>query len=704
MTDWRTPRPGHFLRWKEVVWTIKVNVNGFLHLEDCDTGETRRLRLADYQAGCFEGTVEMLEHPAMGLPDDRRALAEVSFAALPESMRTQVLRMRRYVEAYEDPEEFYRIHLPSLPPELRKAPSRMSAAKVTPFLGLVASTFTAGERVKVARDAPAGEVPPGFTTFAKWVRMWNRYRDWTLMAPRYDRRGSDERTIITGPLKRIVDRAIREVWLTRARNTKLAVCDSVEHRIGTYNTGHPDAPIAVSRRQLYRYIDETTNRHDTVKAREGSVRAGKLFDPVHQGPQARYVMETVEVDHTQAKMEVTDDDTGKSLGRPWITAALDRRSRMVVGLHIHFEGSTLNAVMQCLKNVVMPKTFTTKLVPDLDYTYACCGIPSKFFFDRGRDFDNEHVHGVGLGLDVRMMYAPGAHPEYKGGIERFMGTMHGQVAYPVKGAMRRIKDRRDEEPGAPRSSATMAFSDFCARVWHWVTMVYAKVFHKGLQDVPLDVWNESFLLRPPRPPLSKATMERLLMRTVRCEPTRQGVRHNGLLWNGEVVKRIRSHPGYRKGDGILVRIDDSDLGVAYATDPVTGRFELLEPVLRRYMSGTTMHQHEMTVRRLAKKEKGTHSELSLLQAKKRHIDEARETHLSESTTSKVRARLARDMNIGGAAPAGDGLGSLDPRSPTMAEAAVDVSPAIAPVGREVEPEPEPHLTPKRRSGPARRVV
>lgn len=648
MSDWRTPTAGNYMRWKGVVWTITLNLNGTLHLENFETGESAKLKLTDFHQGCYDEKIEMLEHPRLDLPDERRALAEVPFSALTPLSAAQVERMRRYIEAFQDPDAFYDEHKPDLPRERRHRPDRMSKAKVVPLLLDVASTFKPADK------------QPGFTTFAGWMRMWCRYRDWKLMAPLYHLRGSSDRTVIVGPMKRIVDRAIKKVWMNRSQHTKEAVCEEVELVVKRYNERNPQKPIGVSRRQIYRYMADEIDQYEEAVARKGKVWADKRFKPQSRGPGADRIMQVVEVDHTQAKLEVTDDETGEILGRPWITVALCRRSRMVVGLHIHFEGQTVNAVMQCLRNAMMPKGFLKPLVPELDYDYPCCGVPESYFFDRGRDFDSDHVREVGLNFDIVIKHAPGDNPQLKGSIERLIGTMHGQTALVVKGAMPRVKDRESDR--RPRKSeAVMTFSDFCARVWHWLTMVYAKEFHEGLGDVPLHVWNESYAVRAPRPPLSKEKTDKFLMRAVRCEPTAQGVRYLGLIWNGDVIKRIRSRPGHRRGQEILVRIDDNDLGRAFVMDPVTGELEPLDPVLDRYMPGTTMHQHELVMRKVNQKREGSHSERSLMEAKRRLREEALESLKAATTKSKTRARLARLLNVGGTAPAGDELGSLDPR-------------------------------------------
>ena len=698
MRDWRAAISGNHLRWKGAVWTISTNLNGKLHLENFETGETTRLKLTDYIQGCSDGKVEMVESPRADLPDERQALAQLPFSALPPSSAAQVERMRRYIEAFMDPDAFYDQFSPSVEEDERHRPNRMSKAKVDPLLVDVASSFR-----------PHADDKPGFTTFASWMRMWKRYRDWKLMAPLYHLRGSSDRSVIVGPMKRIVDQAIADVWMRKGTSTKEAVCEAVENAVARHNDRTPEASIGVSRRQVYRYMTDEIDRYEEAVARKGKPWADKRFKPKFRGPGADRILQVVEVDHTQAKIEVVDDETGKCLGRPWITVALCRRSRMVVGLHVHFEGPSLNAVMQCLKNVMLPKAFLKKLVPELDYEFSCCGTPESFFFDRGRDFDSDHVREVGLNFDIVIKYAPGDNPELKGSIERLIGTLHAQTSLVMKGAMPRVKDREPDH--SRKSEAVMPFSDFVERVWHWLTMVYAKDFHEGLGDSPLSVWNESASVRLPRPPPSKDKVDAYLMRAVRCEPTVQGVRSSGLIWNGDVIKRIRSHPGHRRGGQILVRIDDNDIGRAFATDPVTGSLEPLLPVLDRYMPGTTMHQHELVMRRVKQKQTGAHSERSLMEAKRKMREEAIESLNATATKSRTRARLARMMNIGGAAPAGDDMGALDPKSPAMEAAAPPTARATfreksrtgnVELGRARIPErlPEPQ---QRRSGQARRL-
>jgi transposase InsO family protein len=658
MHEFRRPEVGNYMRWKGAVWVIRQNRLNTLLIQEHPDGETHKLAVRAWEQGCYDEKIVMIVSPTAELPQEKADLAKVSFSGLPLSMQKAVQRRRAYIEAFLYPVAFYE-KWPNLEITERHIPRTRSRAKVVPLLRHVAQSMTPHDKV------------PGFTSFNGWLRDWQQYQDWTLMAPRFDRRGPDQRTVIVGKVKKVVEAAINKVFLTKNALPKLDVCEEVADKLKEWNKKRPESEhLSVSQRQIYRYIDDEVDIYDAAVARKGKAAADKLFKPVRQGPGSFHVMDIVEVDHTQAKTEVTHDETGESLGRPWVSAALDRCSRMVVGIHIHFEGQTTYASMQTLKNVAMPKGFLKKLVPEIDYEYPCCGNPVAYFFDRGADFISDQMISVGLNCDIRLDYAPGENPEYKGKIERFFRTLHESTALNLKGATPRI--RSDGDHRAERSQATVTYSDFLERTWRFLTMDYAKDHHEGIGCSPLERWNERAALRMPRPPLSAAKLNQFLMLGILCRPGRKGVQWEGLRWRGDILKKIYTHPSFRTGKKAVILIDEADVSNAFVTDPFTGTLHPLEPYLEDYMLGTSLFLHRLVAKNLAKKAAGTHSEPALLATKAKLRNEALKSMSMKSTTSKTRARLARVLGMGSIAPAGDDLGSLDPRGSTPKQRAAKV--------------------------------
>jgi putative transposase len=92
-----------------------------------------------------------------------------------------------------------------------------------------------------------------------------------------------------------------------------------------------------------------------MRCRLGDEAADRHFARIGEGPKVSNFLEVVEVDHTRADVEVLDDETGAKLGRPWKTIALDRATRIPVGIYVHFDGPCLTAVMRVLHDVMQTK-------------------------------------------------------------------------------------------------------------------------------------------------------------------------------------------------------------------------------------------------------------------------------------------------------------------------------------------------------------
>jgi len=100
-------------------------------------------------------------------------------------------------------------------------------------------------------------------------------------------------------------------------------------------------------------------------------------------------------------------------------------------------------------------------------------------------------------------------------------------------------------------------------------------------------------------------------------------------------------------------------------NPFTGREERLDPVLKDYMPGLTLHQHEVSVRNHGKVVKGTISEKGLVVQKTRLREEAHATLSRQRAGQRSNANAAKSAGIGLLAPVGDELNGIkqDPGLP-----------------------------------------
>jgi putative transposase len=403
-----------------------------------------------------------------------------------------------------------------------------------------------------------------------------------------------------------------------------------------------------------------------------------LFRQVGKAPEIKNILERVEVDHTFIVLRVKDDQTGVVLGYPWLTAALDKASRMPLAAHLNFENQSLGANLQCLRQVMSPKGFLSQLVPNLDYDFPS-GKPESFYFDRGADYNNDSIRHVGQSLYIAIDIEPVAVPEYKGAIERFWRTLKEDVIYGLVGA--KLPGQRKVSGVDEDGEAWITYSELARRIWEWISMVYAKTYHRGINDIPLRLWQEQASRKLPRAIPKKADLNILLTRVVKCPVSVRGVTYGGLTWTdgpAGPLNRIMRHPAYRDGMEVEVRVDEYDVSKAWVINPFSLKDEELKPLLPEYMRGLSFFAHDRILKNTPKPKLGTLDQRRLVASKKRLRDE--ETALFEKAARATRAgkgngqvgaQVAKFAGIGQQAPAGDSLGGVLPA--VQENAPVDVA-------------------------------
>ncbi len=673
-----TPRKGAFMRWKDATWRVTVVRGGLINLQDIETDENGAISVREWNAACFEGRAEMVEAPGAELDERVRAVLSMPIASMPESMRSKVDRAALFFEAWREPDRFFREHMPHLPEAERVIPRCLSRTAVERFLDLVASVH--------------GIPRPGFSTFCKWLdKARQAGGDIRAMVPRHDLQGPHRR-YMNPRVEQWLCEAIDGVWLTNRKNKKNRVHDELAATVAEWNAAYPDRCVQCpSVGHVARYIREEVDRMVVARRRGSKEEADRAFRQTGRGIRTSFVMERVEVDHTLVQLNVRHDTTGVLLGYPWVTAALDHHSRMPLAAHLNFGSQSLGANLQCLKQVMTPKTFLPELVPELDYEFPA-GVPHAFYFDRGSDYDNASMRRVGQSLDIVIEYEPAGCPEYKGAIERWWRTLKEDVVYGLPGA--KLPGSRDVAGVDANGEAYIAYSEFVRRMWLWMSMVYAKSHHRGIGDVPLRRWQESADRTLPRALRRKDDLAVLLTRVERCPVSTRGVTYNGLTWVGEPLKAIMRNPAFRDGMKVEVRIDEHDVSKAWVINPYSLRDEPLESVLPNYTRGLSMHAHDRIVTSMPKAVAGTLGERSLLKGKQALREQANAlmTGAARRKGGKFSSAAAKFAGIGQSAPAGDDLGDV------LAAGFDDEIPDLPPIDELDEPAPpEPPRPPRRRA-------
>jgi putative transposase len=111
-----------------------------------------------------------------------------------------------------------------------------------------------------------------------------------------------------------------------------------------------------------------------VLGRRLSRREQQAESEVQSGPRPTRILERVEIDHTTLDLFVVDETDGLPVGRPHITACIDKYSGLVPGWHIGFNQGGYESIMLCLQHAILPKPDYRELCTAQNTTTRCMGF------------------------------------------------------------------------------------------------------------------------------------------------------------------------------------------------------------------------------------------------------------------------------------------------------------------------------------------
>jgi putative transposase len=190
------------------------------------------------------------------------------------------------------------------------------------------------------------------------------------------------------------------------------------------------------------------------------------------------LLERWEIDHTPIDSLIICEKTLLPLGRPWLTIIIDKYSRMVVGFYISFRAPSAYAVLQCLKQAILPKDELLKKYPDITTPWPARGIPEMIVCDNGMDLHAKALMNLCQELGIQIQFCPAKTPQYKGAVERFFRTMSSDLIHRLPGSVFSSVDKRGDYPSEERACIT--FDTLEHLITKWIVEIYNQTHHRGL--------------------------------------------------------------------------------------------------------------------------------------------------------------------------------------------------------------------------------
>jgi putative transposase len=200
---------------------------------------------------------------------------------------------------------------------------------------------------------------------------------------------------------------------------------------------------------------------------------------------AKYPLEIVQVDHTQADVVLVSEYDRQVIGRPWLTIALDVATRCVLSFYVGMDRPGAATVGLLLTRAVLSKApWLAKIEADADWPMR--GIPRVLHLDNAAEFKSRALRSGCREFGIHLMYRPVGRPHFGGHIERLNRTLMERVRGLPGATGSSPKGRKARQSEKTASLTLREFEQWLAIE---IARRYHHVPHRGLLGAtPADTW------------------------------------------------------------------------------------------------------------------------------------------------------------------------------------------------------------------------
>jgi putative transposase len=607
MSNFRLRRDMHIeLRGREFIINERLP-NGDIRLTDVALNESEAVSQDALLDALFDGQMEFLgdgrQNSLVGRKMAESFIEDIVMLKDADPRKKEFKRRHAYVKAIQEA-KLTKFRAATLEPIIRRVHEEIKDPKRLPnwrtaFYGWFMPYLRAGEDVRA--------YVPSFK------KRGNRKHKFTGGRKRKGQKFSEAERRKAEEVAGVVRDVINEEFMNEQRLSVAEVYRKLEERIDeineTRNTGDRlPLPHSDSIYDIVVKMDE----YEKDRARYGKLYAEKIHEQKKRGPRPTRPLQRVEMDHTKLDLFVVDPVTRLPLGRPTISAEIDKFSRMIVGIHVGFDPASYLSVMLCLLNAIRPKSYLKTDYPDVENEWDTYGIPEVLVVDNGPEFHSEDLENACLQIGTVIMYNPVRHPWFKSSIERFFGTENRRLLHNQPGTtFSNIIDREDYDP---QKNAVIDFDRFMEMLHIWLVDDYSQEIHRGLGDIPSHVWKAGIKESPPRLPRRGQDLKVVLGKIERRKIGPKGIRLFNLIYNDDNLAALRRE---LKGERAALKFNPDDLSIIHVHNPKDDSYIPVPAEDQEYTKHLSLWQHEVICAYARKDTESRRDAKALIRARKK---------------------------------------------------------------------------------------
>ncbi len=409
----------------------------------------------------------------------------------------------------------------------------------------------------VRRSKLLAQNPEGANVSERTLRRWrasqeaaalNGNPELLALVPRTDSRGNRSARL-SDEQEAVVSQNIDKQWRTTEAKNYRACYRALVNECNARGIRPPSYPTLIARIKAVETAHDLRTRHGRRIAYQQGTFVDVLYPdtPVHGSRPFQYV----HIDHTELDIELISSRTGKPLGRPWLSFAVDAWSRRVVALYLSFDSPSYVSVMMVLRDMV--RRFQR--------------LPEMLILDNGPDFRSEALKSFLVAMSVDWRYRPASRPRHGAVLERRFGAVHSQYIHNLAGNTKATKQvRMVTGKHLPVNFAEWTLEAMYYGIQHWACEFYDQEPHQALGCSPREAYHKGVREAGARSQRHVSFCNDFLIAT--CPPCdREGARRVNLQRGVKVNGLHYWHPAFNEHDvagrKLPVRYDPWDASSVY---------------------------------------------------------------------------------------------------------------------------------------------
>jgi len=261
--------------------------------------------------------------------------------------------------------------------------------------------------------------------------------------------------------------------------------------------------------------------------------------------------EIAHIDHTQADVWAVCSQTGRVLGRPWISFLTDAFTRRILALYLTFDPPSYRSCMMILRECVRRHS----------------RLPQILVMDGGKEFESVYFETLLARCEVTKKTRPAAKPRFGSTCERIFGTANDRFLHNLQGNTQVTRGSRQITKGVnPRNHAAWPLKELHRRLSEYAYEVYDTIDHPTLGQTPREAFDAAMARTGSRSHRKVAYDQDFLILTLpstrkgtaKVTPGR-GMKVNHFYYWSEHFR----NPAWET-QRVPIRYDPFDVGTAYA--------------------------------------------------------------------------------------------------------------------------------------------